>query len=341
MRVPCLSPVLGNYAPTLGAAEPVEVRQLGLSGARLWRLRSPAGEFCLRRWPDGQLELGRLAFVHFLLRHVAKRQGPPVPLPVRTVAGETFVFHDGTYWQLEPWLPGRADEAPPTTTRVVAAAQTLAQFHRAAVDYPVAEDRRGASGALVQRRQLWIEARDGGIEAIRRALVDASRTDLAAQRAAEPAAWYLHDFESRQTRLGPPLVEAADRSFPLQPVLRDVTRDHVLFVGDEVTGLVDFGAVAVDHPAVDVARWSGSFPLDAARRGAALAAYRSAAQSTDDASEFAALVDLFDRSGTWLAVYRWLRWIYVDRREFDAPERVVDRIAALVARLRNAAVDGE
>lgn len=329
--------VLAKYASTVGAAEAVPQPVGGLSGARLWRLRTPAGEYGLRRWPEGQLDGGRLTFLHFLLRHAAKHGAPPVPVPVRTVDGGTFVTFDGTYWQLEPWLPGSPDvEGASSLHRLTGAAEALAGFHRAVVDYPAPEERRGPSSAMRQRLQLWTEARDGGIEAIRRGLTGGGvRDDALAVRTAEAAAWYLHDFETRQTRLGPAVAAAAERSLALQPVLRDVTREHVLFVGDEVSGLVDFGSTAVDHPAVDLARWLGSYVGDdEVLRSTALDAYRRVAPTIDDDPEFASLVDLFDRSGIWLAAYRWLRWIYVDGRRFENSELAAARIAVLLRRLR-------
>lgn len=42
--------------------------------------------------------------------------------------------------------------------------------------------------------------------------------------------------------------------FPIQPCLCDPRHDHLLFTGDTLTGLVDFGAAKRDHPAVDLAR---------------------------------------------------------------------------------------
>ncbi len=49
---------------------------------------------------------------------------------------------------------------------------------------------------------------------------------------------------------------------PLQPCIRDVWHDHVLFVGDDVSGLVDFGAMQPDSVAADIARLLGSLAGD-------------------------------------------------------------------------------
>src|SRR5206468_3640782 len=63
---------------------------------------------------------------------------------------------------------------------------------------------------------------------------------------------------------------------PLQPCLCDPWHDHVLFDGDRLTGIVDYGAAKVDHVSVDLARLLGSLvgdDADAWQRG--LGAYRS------------------------------------------------------------------
>src|SRR5207302_7945298 len=87
----------------------------------------------------------------------------------------------------------------------------------------------------------------------------------------------------RAWRVLPPLMERvperlkpwAERRWPLQVCLCDIWHDHVLFSGDAVTGIIDYGSVRHDHPAVDLARLLGSLAGDDAELTAAgLAAYR-------------------------------------------------------------------
>src|SRR6202023_1230336 len=47
-----------------------------------------------------------------------------------------------------------------------------------------------------------------------------------------------------------------------QPCVCDVWHDHVLFEGDTVSGLIDFGGAKVDSVAVDLARLLGSMAGD-------------------------------------------------------------------------------
>ena len=70
------------------------------------------------------------------------------------------------------------------------------------------------------------------------------------------------------------LEPLATVSLNLQPCLRDIWHDHVLFTGDKVTGMIDFGAVDIDTPATDIARLVGSLVGDdAAGWQSGIAAY--------------------------------------------------------------------
>src|SRR5207237_8029256 len=91
-----------------------------------------------------------------------------------------------------------------------------------------------------------------------------------------------------------------DVALPLQPCLCGVWHDHVLFTGDAVTGLVDYGSVKRDHVAVDLARMLGSLAGDdAGLRAAGLEAYHRTAGLS---AEGRALVDTLDRTGTVLSL---------------------------------------
>jgi homoserine kinase type II len=51
----------------------------------------------------------------------------------------------------------------------------------------------------------------------------------------------------------------ADLQWPCHPCFCDLHADHVLFSGETVTGMVDFGAMKIDHPAIDLARLLGDY----------------------------------------------------------------------------------
>ena len=117
---------------------------------------------------------------------------------------------------------------------------------------------------------------------------------------------------------------------PVQFCVCDIWHDHVLFTGDAVTGLIDYGSVKPDNVAVDLARLLGSLVGDdAAAFARGLAAYKQVRPlSTDER----ALVPILDRTGVVLGIANWLRWLYVDGRVYEDRAAVARRLAALVER---------
>ena len=77
------------------------------------------------------------------------------------------------------------------------------------------------------------------------------------------------------------------------------------FDGDRVTGVIDYGAMKIDHPAVDVARLLGSLVEDdLAGWAMGLAAYREVRPLSADEAELARALDV---TGTIAAAAVWLR----------------------------------
>ena len=58
------------------------------------------------------------------------------------------------------------------------------------------------------------------------------------------------------------LTEAARQETLLHPCIRDIWHEHVLYEGDRVSGLIDFGSLRIESVAADVARLLGSMVLD-------------------------------------------------------------------------------
>ncbi len=128
------------------------------------------------------------------------------------------------------------------------------------------------------------------------------------------------------------LEQAADVSLPLQWCLRDVKCDHVLFAGERVSGLIDFGAAAVDSVAGDVARLVGSLVGDAREDWPpALEAYHACRQLSPDERR---AIHCFDRGGTLAAAANWLRWLFVEERSISQAEAVQAQLVGLCDRLR-------
>jgi homoserine kinase type II len=120
----------------------------------------------------------------------------------------------------------------------------------------------------------------------------------------------------------------------LQPCLRDARPEHLLFEDERVTGLVDFGAMAIETVAADLARllaeWVGA---DRSARADALDAY-SVVRPLDDAESD--LLKVFEDSADLIGGGHWVRWHFVEGRVFGHPEAVLrglERGADRAARL--------
>jgi Ser/Thr protein kinase RdoA (MazF antagonist) len=326
-----IAAVLANYPPdcqpngmeSLGAAG-------GMSGAQFWRLTTPRGGQILRRWPIEFPPPERLRFIHAVLRHAASRGIAFLPIPATTRNGDSFVEFAGHLWELAPWLPGTPNyAASPTVEKVESAMKALAKFHVAASDFPTTPVSGLATGssAITSRMERLNELIQGGQRDLAEAIVEDHWPELA------PLA---REFLILLQRALPHAVSRHEPltklQFSLQPCIRDVWYENVLFTGNEVTGIVDFGAMDIDTPACDVARLLGSLVgPDATRRKIGLAAYDSVRQLS--ASELLA-VDAFDTDIVILAGCNWIRWIYVDRRQFENSEKICQHFRRIVERAR-------
>jgi Ser/Thr protein kinase RdoA (MazF antagonist) len=298
----------------------------GWSGARLWRFESGRGPLVARAWPrDGP---GRevLEQIHRWLDEAAAVGFVPVPL--RALDGRTLHEQGGRLWDVSPWLDGTpAPERPPTRPRLRSGFAALAAFHQA-----LRHDRTiGPSpGILTRRREVDGLIREG-FNALERALDRAAADPLR-----EGARCWLALARTTAPRLVEPLRRASSGAVALQPCLRDARLEHILFTGDRVTGLVDFGAMAIESVSADLSRLLGEWVgADRSARAEGLAAYASVRPL--DAVELA-LIEDFEDSAALLGAGRWVRWHFLETRTFDGPSAVAEGIARGLERLACRAV---
>ena len=324
--------VLAMYPPE---CRPRGVEDLGsaggFSGARFWRLDSPRGKCCLRRWPAEHPSRERLTFIHAVLDHVHARGFSTLPVPIRTSVGESFCSFNGNHWELTDWLPGAADYlANPKPAKLEAAISALARWHLAAADFPRADRGPGPSPGIASRlrhlNQLPGVLAKLSIDAEIKASKEPDWSKLAAL-----ANRLIAGHFSIQPAVRAKLESAASVRVTVQPCIRDIWSDHVLFEGNRVSGIVDFGALRIESVAGDVARLLGSLAGDdllAWQQG--LEVYHAIRPLSDDE---AALVPVFDEITTLLSGFNWLEWIVIAQRQFENPPEVIGRLTMIVSRL--------
>jgi Ser/Thr protein kinase RdoA (MazF antagonist) len=322
MSLPSLAAlVLARYpAPLRGLLVALGNRG-GFSGARLWRVHTRGGDLCLRGWPAGE-PATRVLARHALMKAARDTGLTFVPAVLAASGGTTVVEEGGCVWELQEWLPGRADyRAAPSPGRLGSACAALADLHRAW------QPDRGAFAvcpAVVRRldavrawEDLW---RDGWAPPAR--LGEELR--LLAARSWEQARLLVRQVPAA-------LEPWARLAVPIQPCLCDVWHDHLLFTGDELTGLVDYGSVKTDNVAADLARMLGGLAGDdEAGWDLGLSAYRGARPLSPEEGRLARVLDV---TGAVLGVVNWLRWL--GEREFEDTAGAARRLGELVARLES------
>jgi Ser/Thr protein kinase RdoA (MazF antagonist) len=309
----------------------------GLSGAEIWRLPTAGGDFALKAWPAEFTTAERPEWIARHLRGAVASGGSLIPVPLATNedARQTCVAAYGRLWQCEPWLPGRPELATtPDAAHLQTAFTALAELHAALRIGADRECRRDSSPAIAKRRALWNEAAGGGWDQVRKA-VD-RHGDEGERRAADE--WSLA-WRKLSSSVDAMLGLCERGAVALQVVHGDLHAEHVLFDAGRVSGFIDFSAATADSRALDFARLLGSTAGDDAElRRIALSAYNEAGKSSGRLSvEEEVLVDVFDRSATLLAPYRWFRWIYVENQTFVNAELVALRRRRLMDRLRKMA----
>jgi len=360
------------------AAAPLHVAAFpapGFSGADVFRVeRADTGErFVLKRFAASATPR-HAAWVHALAGHLRSAGIDEVPRVCvvadrSAAAGGTLVAdRDGAVWEMIEFKRGAAVESP-TAAEAAAAAVVLARVHAAAARLPGWTAATAPSPGLVRRIERchalradpWSRrltrlsaagvARDAADPAL--ALAVAERLVAAAETFAAVGG---ERFLAGMARLDPAPLS-------LQPVLRDVWCDHVLFAdrsgGSEgvaagadggpcraVSGIIDLHAAGIDTPAADLARLLGSWTAPAGRGAGGLvdrwpeplAAYEAVRPIAADERE---AIGVLHAAGVVASLDNWFRWILEEGRHFPSGPRVLARIDRLLGALADAVGPGD
>ncbi|MHB1422322.1 MAG: phosphotransferase enzyme family protein [Gemmataceae bacterium] len=297
----------------------------GFSGAALWRIDGPVGTLCLRAWPPHET-WPRLLFRHRLMT-MARQSGLHfVPTIFAALNGSSAIEHAGRLWELTEWLPGRSDfHEHPSLARLEAACSALAQLHLLWITMSSS----ASACPAVLRRMKFLDEWHRLLRSGWHPLAIAAESD--SLRPIVESAW----------RVLPAAVEQVPHRLQrwlayrprLQPCLGDPWHDHLLFDGDRLVGIIDYGSMKIDHIAVDLSRMLGSLARDdAAGWRMGLQAYRRRAPLTAQEEE---LAHVLDETGIVVGVANWLRWLYEEKRPFADRSAVARRLTELVVRLES------
>jgi hypothetical protein len=335
-----------------GRVESVQPIAPGFSGARVWRMTlAGLGDVALKRLPAGT-DAARVAETHGFV-HSLKSAGikglPAFHLPAGHPPSTGSVISLGPQlWEASQWQPGQPLSADADRQSIAAGAAAIAGLHRKTLQCKLGTGMRVAPSILERRARLTSIATS--MPPISQSATLSAKycaacgvcDPLVAKRFEVTFGRALAVLNHGWPKVGSGLIEKLDRwrnrSVPCCYVLRDVHRQHVLFDNhDRQICFIDFDAVRLDTPGLDLARWVGSF-MTAQRTdpdalwASAMAEYgRVNPFIVERESEWTELVTLLHESGTWGSLANWVEWVMQDR-QFDAGiEKVEARIGTITA----------
>jgi Ser/Thr protein kinase RdoA (MazF antagonist) len=316
--------VLKRFLPEARAQTIALGNRGGFSGAQIWRVEGAFPPLCLKAWPRQGADSQQLERMHALMSRARQARLNYVP-EVRTCGnGQSWVKSNNRYWDLTTWMPGKADfHEQPTPVRLSAASGALARIHAA-----WQPDRATIAPCPSIARRLEALADWNALVASGWRL-ETEKVPVPAWRPLLKRGWQLARAREQQLRLM--LAAWQAKAVVLQPCIGDVWHDHILFDGDTVAGVIDYGATRIDHPATDVGRLIGSLVGDdVAGWATAIAAYRSVRVLSWEEDSLARLLD---RSGAVIGLLNWLRWCGRGERTFVDVDGVTNHLLVLVARI--------
>ena len=291
----------------------------GFSGATVWRGDDETGRACfaLKRWPPG-FATTRLAAIHNWMSRAVSL--PFVPRLLPTADGNTVLSEHGTVWDATDWMLGAPFEAP-NQVEVEVACMAIAQLHAIWHNDSPPMPCRGVTNRLRVLRD-WLAA---------------PIAPVVSHSFAPNVNSLLRQLVESVNRLGPAAATALEvwenRPVAVKPCVRDLRGEHVLFTNARVTGIVDYGAMAEDCPAVDLARFLGDVAgNNESRFTAGLRAYRDSGGELDVPDDF---VRQLDWGGALGSAIIWINRLSRERRAYPDVTSVENRLALLLLRLQH------
>ena len=304
----------------ISATQIEPVTASGFSGAGVWRITDNLEkQFSVKRLNN--LTADHLAWIHRVLLHTIVCDCDCVPRPQRTDDGMSYLQTNDGLWEVCTWMPGNANFGEsPSDAKLKHAMRSLAKFHQSAAQ--VNFDFRPSPGVKTRIDQL---------AELESTIASIQTTSQQSTALANMLMWLKRLPPNQLKGYMNALNQFTNQTLPLQPVIRDLRSDHLLFTGDTLTGLIDFDAMQMETIALDLTRSLGSLiPDDVDRWQVALDAYSSVRPIQPAEME---LIKILDPINTILSALNWLKWIVVEHRQFENAQAVEDRLQQLNLRL--------
>ena len=332
MDIKTIRTVLSEYPKDrrIGKIYPL-AHKAGLSGAEYWMVETGAGLFCLRGQPQETASINHLQYIQAVLWHTVFEGFDLVPLPSETREHKGVVEYDGRLWELLPWLEGQTIDSfeKVDTTQIVSAMLTLAQFHQVTSTFPLPNEPLGLSQAVQRYFQRWKSWIGGGIHELTSRIRSRQRetSDLLEMALIRESLVLVDHFLMFGGNAMTMFTRGTRLAVPIQPVIGNVSRRHLLFDDDGLCGIIDFKELGVDSVALDMASLLGGLAGNDPRLwNYGLKAYRSIRPISD---EELYLMTAFDFAEMILSGMEWLDLLFLKQCEFRPEQK-----QAILQRLR-------
>lgn len=301
-------------------------------------------DWAVRGWPEG-VSSERVAQVHRITQ-VALQAGCQVvpaiePLDSPAAIGEpaTHVVAEGRVWECCQWMPGQSPRAGDDLVAVLREAATgVARFHRAIATLG---ETHGPVPAVHARLHRLLQLNPVLRETILRSRLPFSSASVVDRQGHSPAVQHavecLREVWDRRRERAVRLLEAwATRPLRQQYVLRDIHLENTLFIGDRLSGIIDYDAIRIDSPATDLARLVGSTallprPPELPRLAPlpwpelwseTLAAYRAVCPFSTEEEQLARVLA---EVNPLVVLANWVVWVVREGRAFPGSDAAVSR----------------
>jgi homoserine kinase type II len=323
--------------PAMFAQAKIIDSHAGFSGAIVERIEVAGQHFALRGWPKESLPAARLLGLHQFQRFLFERGFTQVSVPVPTLDGRSVIQYEKRFWQIEPWMPGKADFLThPSDERLKAVMQLLARLHVASAQFIPSHESAlwfsvspsSPSPAIIERRQILERWSGTNPETLSQSIQQKPISANIKDRLREILRLYL----SRAASIHSELREMAAHQFSLQPCLRDLWSEHVLWTGHQVTGLIDFGACRIENPMIDLSRLLGSYFVDDSESYQKSIDWYAEIRSVSTSER--KLFSVLDRSQRLLAGMTWIDRLVLTSQPRNDWIAIENRLDEILPRMR-------
>ncbi|HCP11238.1 MAG TPA: hypothetical protein DIT89_02785 [Planctomycetaceae bacterium] len=308
----------------------------GFSEAIVWRVCDVSGAvFAVKCWRVPSVAvLQHRREVRRWMQLAAQQYAGWIPIPRRADRDSAdgtglIVERSQQAWQVESWCRGVSLVTAPTASELQSAAVTLLRLYASGREFGACcantslANTVAPSPAVLRRAGLVEELCQGGWQQLQNVVSRWPEAEATAARR------YLAVLQHWLPWLRQQLQNWCRNAVPLQPVLRDLRAENLLFDAGEVSGVIDWDAAAVDHPCLDAARLLRTWHLNHAGQMAAAAI--AWADHWQLSNEQRLLLIVLDASGVLLNPVVWFRRLSEASSVPDAVPEVGQRLRLLMS----------